>query len=742
MTSKNSFWVDLKENNKRRVWLWLVSWLVFLLYYVAGSALTIISENNYLGGAELSRQLSDQDKRQVLMDVVAGFLASNSFLCLAASVLAVLGAIQGFAYLYSRKQVDLYHSLPVKKSRRFVVIWLNGILIYLIPSLTAILGGILVAATQGLMNAAMFNKICMIYASTLILYISLYNLTVIAVMLTGHIVITLFAVLVLQAYEYGFRLLLRMYMTTFFNKYPNYGLGRDMQQMWLSPYWTYFQYDNLSWAGIAAPAGSLLLMAIMFLAVAYLLYQKRPSEAAGRAMTFAVTKPVVKVALTVPAALAAAILIQDMISGYGYTILGRASDAPGSPWFIAFTLVAASAIGCAFIEVVYEFDIKACLRRKKHILLSIGLAVLLYLGFRYDMLQYDAYLPEPDEVESFAVTLGTDEWYFDKDYRTQSEYEYVADHMFLTDVEAVLRLAEIQPDNVPGVSMEAVYETVDQNYTVRYRLKNGREVERLIWIDHDNPETGEILNRIVSSAEFRKGAFMVEADYFDEWLAGNDQVDMFVQYSLGAYTHAIPEEEVARLIEAYRRDLEFINFTDMTNELTVGRLVIDNRQDYNAGSYRNSYSSYSFNITIYADCVQTIACLKDMGFMGDEVLNPEDVARIVVTNYNYNYPADADDDAVYRDSGGDYYYDSVYVGNHLTVTASFDSPEEVAAISQALYPMSYSWWHDKLFDKSYEVQVFFKPGTNPYQDGYSSYSYCLLAGQVPGFVEEATKYTE
>lgn len=749
MISKNSFWVDMKENNKRRIWLWSISWLLFLLYYVAGCALAIISAHNNLNGAELSRQLDDQEKWQALIKAVFTFLGSNTFLFVVASVLAVISAIQGFSYLYNRRQVDLYHSLPVKKSRRFAVIWLNGILIYLIPSLTGILGGILVAVTQGLMNADILNTLCVTYAVTLLLYISLYNLTIIAVMLTGHVIITVFAIVVFQAYEFGLRLLMRMYMVSFFDKYPAYRLGRDMRQMWLSPYWIYWEkvnWDRISWAAVATPLGSLFILAILFLMIGYLLYQKRPSEAAGRAMTFAVTKPVVKVALVVPVTLAAAILIKDMTSGYGY------HAASGSPWFIAFTILTASVIGCALIEVIYEFDIKACLSRKQYILISGGLAALIYLGFRYDVMQYDDYVPDPGEVKNYAVILGNESWYFDENYDIQNAHDFVADNMFLTDAEAVCRLAGIQPeayrnmaDTGPGMENES---DVDQVCQVIYRLDNGREVERNIWIDHDNPETGEILNRIVSSPEYKKGAFMVTADYFDNWLTDSGEGVASVHYKLGAYSHTVPEAEIGRLMEAYRRDLEFINYTDMNETLMAGTLEITKEYVHDGSQYQSSSRSYYYDMNIYADCVQTIACLKDLGLYRDTVIDPEDVTQIEVTNYNYDI-ADNHSDFMYDGTG---YYAGIFYPaaiesesrNKYHVTARFDTADEIGAISQAIFPTQfyYGIWHEKLFDESYRVTVFFKPESDPYQMGITNEDYLVLNGQMPEFVWEETKYAE
>ncbi len=65
------------------------------------------------------------------------------------AILAILIAVQGFSYLYDRKKVDMYHSVPVSAKRRFAVIYLNGFLMYIIPALFGICIGILMAAAQG-----------------------------------------------------------------------------------------------------------------------------------------------------------------------------------------------------------------------------------------------------------------------------------------------------------------------------------------------------------------------------------------------------------------------------------------------------------------------------------------------------------------------------------------------------------------------------------------------------------------
>ena len=39
MTSKNSFLASLRENNKRRIWIWIVSGLLWFVYYPVSMAM-------------------------------------------------------------------------------------------------------------------------------------------------------------------------------------------------------------------------------------------------------------------------------------------------------------------------------------------------------------------------------------------------------------------------------------------------------------------------------------------------------------------------------------------------------------------------------------------------------------------------------------------------------------------------------------------------------------------------------
>lgn len=132
MTSKNSFWVSSRENHKRRIWVWIVAVLSQILLYGAMATIYLSRiKNQYEMGAFRSVEAFRRAMYQAARDALA---FSDNLWPVLVFLSAVIG-MQGFSYLYDRRKVDMYHSVPVSKKKRFGVIYVNGILIYLTGNL-------------------------------------------------------------------------------------------------------------------------------------------------------------------------------------------------------------------------------------------------------------------------------------------------------------------------------------------------------------------------------------------------------------------------------------------------------------------------------------------------------------------------------------------------------------------------------------------------------------------------------
>ena len=150
MTSKNSFWASGRENQRRRAWVWIVTFLGMFVS-VMGRLLVNLSRIDQWYGE--GRVISIREEYvDALHSISAELLGFNDVLALFSAGMAVIIAMQGFSYLCDRRKVDLYHSVPVDKNRRFAVVYVNGVILFLTSYIANILLGLILAAARGALN--------------------------------------------------------------------------------------------------------------------------------------------------------------------------------------------------------------------------------------------------------------------------------------------------------------------------------------------------------------------------------------------------------------------------------------------------------------------------------------------------------------------------------------------------------------------------------------------------------------
>ena len=89
-----------------------------------------------------------------------------------------------------------------------------------------------------------------------------------------------------------------------------------------------------------------LAASVLFTVVGCFLYKKRPSEAAGKAMAFPVTMPVIRVILVLLSAFGLGVFFWGLRSSTGWAVFG---------------LICGAVICHCTIEIIYHFDFKSCL---------------------------------------------------------------------------------------------------------------------------------------------------------------------------------------------------------------------------------------------------------------------------------------------------------------------------------------------------------------------------------------------
>ena len=119
MTSRSLFFKLIREDCKQRLWCLVLAVVVFFFALPVAGALLISSDWN----------TAEETSRAITSYVTAG----GGILLAVTVVGAVVCGISGFAFLQSKKKVDFYHSIPVRREMLIAVFYLDGILLYLVP---------------------------------------------------------------------------------------------------------------------------------------------------------------------------------------------------------------------------------------------------------------------------------------------------------------------------------------------------------------------------------------------------------------------------------------------------------------------------------------------------------------------------------------------------------------------------------------------------------------------------------
>lgn len=612
MTLKNSFWANMRENLKRRNGITVIFSVVFLLAYPVGWALFVSSMTAYNNsGNMLGNEVYVRMSKNM-----ADYLGMNPMTAVLVTIMAVICAVQGFSYLFRRQKMDMYMSVPVSKERRFGVIYLNGILMYAVPFLVSILIAVGIGAANGFLTANVVKVIIYSYLAFLLYYIAVYNITVIAVMLTGNLIISLCATAMLLFYEIMIKGIFVGMCSTFFRTYSSYTMEESMK-VYVSPVILFFEkFMTINSKDLTVPylleETGMVLVKILIITVVtgvtgYVLYAVRPAESCHNAIAFRKTKPVIKILLMVPITLVTGLLFHDISGGNTpMTLLGFSVGI---------------VISHGIVETIFEFDLKAIL---KHFVSSAAAAVLvagIFIVFKFDLTGYDKWVPEAEKVESAAIYMGAlssgDSYDLERGYWYGSG-EYSFDKMKLTDTETLCRLMEAAVNEKPGEEEKKVWTSV------KYRMKNGKEKYRQLPVSYE--KYMEELNTLTGSEEYRKGMYQILDDSFNA-----NTILTEVGFSNGVTGTTIEKADAELVLENYKKDLAGYNFEAAATEIPIGTMYLEfeDKTEKNRSGYY-----FTYTLPVYPSYKNTIAYAEENGCLKDwrEQLAEAGIDKVILSH--------------------------------------------------------------------------------------------------------------
>ncbi len=772
MTSKSSFLALSKFQIKRKLWVFVlcfVGWffiLPFITMLVADSEI-----QSYLMDHAASA-LTYAQKQNVASLIIYTNISGDGVYGFLVGAMAVFVAIHAFLWNNDQKQVDFYRSVPVKESTRFIVTYLNGILIYLVTfGINLILVNI-TAAVLGVWIPKMIIATLWALFINLAVFLAAYSIALIAQLLTGNVIVAFLGTCVLVVIEPAIYIIRVLYSECFFETYSTSQTGfefggffspltayiRAMLPMFDSGYG--YGFANAQYLKEALPwIAVLLIQAAVFTAIAYYIYKKRPPMTAGKTMLFAKTKPVIKSVI---------MIITSLL--FGYLLAGLGLSRPKAYGLAGIVL--ASVILQLVIELIYEKDIKKVLSGKISFAVSLAAALAIFCIFAFDLTGYDRYIPKKESVEYVSVDIsgfsnGTG--YIKEDYSTDYYGTYM-DRMKLTDDASKAAVISTVTERIRLGDSEKVYESGRvSDLEVVYKLKNGSTKSRYYTIPLDMAM--DLYTELYKDQDYKmclhpifsEGAVMLYQEHIlpeglatDVYEYGPYEDSTISIESNGGTTPADPKfmasydthtisgqgvshktndiHEETELYIALCEDILNRDVKNVKNEIPVGFVMF-----YVSGE--KNKTMYPVTEEVFASDKKTMALIKEHGWLDEDIMTGLDTDNI--HSLNIHVQENADKQYTYGDLFG------------AEVCEEADVDPEMIAFEKGDYMGSYDFTvdsdedlYDELFAEAIPGRSF---GLFDYTVDYQTdtdisieivpddYNFCIRKGDLADKVREAAK---
>lgn len=535
--------------------------------------------------------------------------ARNGFLAFFIGLLSIILGVDGFSWLHNKRKVDFYHSLPIKREKLFFVHFLDGLLILFFSYGVNLLFSFMVTRINGIAFGAVLPIALTAFGFFMLHFVLMYCVTVLSMMLTGNILVGILGTGVLHLYFPALLVVHSNLFQTFFQTSYNGGSSSFM---------TFFMdkcsaltlflnnYSILvSWEKGNLPLRLILvfLVIVVLTALSLILYRLRGSEAAGKAMAFKFSKPIIRIPLVILAGVSGGTFLWYLHASMGWAIFGM--------------LCGLLLMHCV-MEIIYHFDIKKLFSNRVSLVACAIATALIFCFFRYDLSGYDRYIPKLEALKSVAVSFPHMDYWVDYGsvekgdngkYYWDGEVKdvYLFSHMNLSDKAAVLSLVKEASDEIKLKKEDerrGVADTGDYEYfSVKFTLKNGKTVYRT----YSTKNVYGLLQKIYDSSDYRMAAFPVLEQTPEE----TAKVKLSTKSMSQDVTRGGERDYVNLLLSAYQEELKGLTAKMMEGENPIAKIQFMNANQAAAGRKNGLWSQNSY--PVYPSFTKTVALLKECG---------------------------------------------------------------------------------------------------------------------------------
>lgn len=605
MTSKNSYWKLSRLNMKRRVPYLVVSFLICFIF------ITIIS---YFETRSYVRYMDRYDITNVMNDIMRNIAMGNYFQDFVVIALAVLMALTGNSWNNSQKKNDFYKSLPVKERTRFIYIHLNSLIIFVISFGINLILVNLIAVFNGFYESKLIVATLYSFGIHTLEFIAVYMVAVIAQYLTGNMILAVCLTGVFGVAETVIRILLESYKETFYKTYLVfiYDYSKFLYKNWTSPvagalqahqsisnkYRDFYLLENYTeiWPGVI----KLILQIVIYTAIAYYIYSRRPAQNGDKNFIFSATKPFIKGLITVPA-----------VSAFVLMVVNETESVfvPG-----IISLVVALVILHIVLQFVIEGDFAAVRRGLGTTAIAGVIVAGVIVAFYFNGSRFDNYKPKLEDVNGVSISTGNEfelNFYNNNASHTMlRSSDYFLNEVNLTDrafVNEVVEIISNDIDNDRYYYDEWAESGNCECLDISFNMNNGKRVVRRYTIPAE--DFGKIVFDMYDLDEYRHYSNQLEYENNRYYIEDAQKMEIvYYNYGFSSYDmYAVEDkEEQKKLLSALSMDHNLRGGDIYQNSVLIGSTEIRIPQ-------RGQMDIY-FTFPVYAEDVNTIEVFNEMGY--------------------------------------------------------------------------------------------------------------------------------
>lgn len=647
MKSRISSFRIAKELWRKQTWLFALTCLMYFILCTIPGMLTM----NLVSSETMKKDFLD------LFASVPQNYGPSVVLSLFVVVTIFVGTVAGmnaFSYLHSKTKVDFYHGMPVSRTRLYLIQAGICLVDYLLPAVVFINLLLLIGTVRGIASGAAWMAAWEMILAGLALLTVCYAMACLATLLTGRLIVAILGVGTFMVLGPLTAALKEGWLTTFMATYDSPVSLAD-QPLWkFSPFaypWQAMLAMDEKALFISFAAGFVLFW------INLLIYRKRPSEAAGRSMAFALPAAVIQIILTITASLLLGLFF------------GTIAPSFSRGWFI-FGLIFGWLLAYAVIQMIYVPSFRKLASGKRRLLVSGILICLIAVFSLFGMKRYERMVPTQDSIRDIGVFDGASMENYSRSHDILEEMKLPADERvygFLTKLASECDLSEADDESKNYLTIQVrVTEKNGKKMYRRYRIETEKIKEEYAWL-YAYPEFKSFLYPSLNQKA--------------EALESLDFVLDSAMFSVYADLDMRKKQELFR---ALQEDVKNMSPETVSQEIPIAQIdcVVKNVDE--ASSYY--YGDFNDSILVYPSFTKTLALLKKNGITLPDFRKGVREIRI-------------------------YDPDKVDENGNLTSEQVYTDKEEIEKLLPDIIPTAYdTLWVDT--DSTRNVEIHYQDGTS------------------------------